>query len=140
VPPRVSQPCRKAVDIIRRRFWLVLLAPLLALLLLAPSPTSGQSTVWSRQFGTSLFDRAWGVATDGAGHVYVVGVTSDALPGQSHSGGEDAFVRKHNSAGTELWTRQFSTSGRDTAARSIAYLHDDAWSMNSRANVTSDPS
>jgi hypothetical protein len=49
--------------------------------------------------------------------VYVVGNASGALPGQTYSGGSyDAFIRKYDLGGTELWTRQFGTSGFDNAS------------------------
>ena len=70
---------------------------------------------WTRQFGTSAGDQAEGVAVDDAGHVYVVGRTGGALPGQSHSGKTDAFVRSYGPAGTLDWTMQFGTSGADEA-------------------------
>jgi hypothetical protein len=70
--------------------------------------------VWTRQFGTSSSDEAHGVAVDGAS-VYVAGFTSGVLPGQTNSGGIDAFVRKYDLDGSEIWTRQFGTSSRDYA-------------------------
>jgi uncharacterized protein (TIGR03437 family) len=47
--------------------------------------------------------------------VYVVGTTYGTLPGQTNAGGEDAFVRKYDWSGNELWTRQFGTSRVDFA-------------------------
>ncbi len=70
---------------------------------------------WTRQFGTDAIDVARGVAVDGAGNAYVVGDTTGALPGQASSGRRDAFVRKYDSSGAELWTRQFSSSAYDFA-------------------------
>jgi hypothetical protein len=45
--------------------------------------------------------------------VYVAGVTSGTFPGESSSGDADIFVRKYNSDGDEIWTRQFGTSELD---------------------------
>jgi hypothetical protein len=70
--------------------------------------------VWTRQFGTSGFDEAFGVAVDGAGHVYVVGGTAGDLEGSS-SGSADAFVRTYDAGGGVLWTRQFGTSDGELA-------------------------
>ena len=70
--------------------------------------------LWTRQFGTSDDDCAVAVAADAAG-VYVAGYTFGALPGQAASGAADAFVRRYDSAGVELWTRQFGTTGGDYA-------------------------
>jgi hypothetical protein len=51
-----------------------------------------------------------------ASGVYVAGFTSGTLPEQTSAGGaNDAFVRKYDAAGNELWTRQFGTSGSDLA-------------------------
>jgi hypothetical protein len=68
--------------------------------------------VWTRQFGTSISAFAYGVATDSTG-IYVVGHANGALPGQSPVGSSDAFVRKYDASGTEVWTRQFGTSNND---------------------------
>ncbi|MCI0626562.1 MAG: hypothetical protein L0387_33750 [Acidobacteria bacterium] len=73
---------------------------------------SAQSIDWIRQFGSTSFDQATGVSVDPSG-VYVAGLTNGALPGQSHAGAMDAFVRKYDANGTEQWTRQFGTGGND---------------------------
>src|SRR5262249_21201207 len=67
---------------------------------------------------TGASDIAYGVSADASG-VYVVGQTGGSLPGQTNSGngGFDAFVRKYDADGTELWTGQFGpTSGFGPAA------------------------
>ena len=74
--------------------------------------------LWTRQFGSPDFDEPWGIAV-GTNSVYVAGRTTGALPSQSYAGGFDAFLRKYDSAGNELWTRQFGTPGTD-AAKGIA--------------------
>jgi hypothetical protein len=71
--------------------------------------------LWTRQFGSSSFDDAFGVAVDTGGNVLVAGYTNGALPVQTSAGGFDAFVRKYDSAGTLLWTRQFGSSMYDAA-------------------------
>jgi uncharacterized protein (TIGR03437 family) len=70
--------------------------------------------VWTRQFGSSSSDDATGLAADASG-VYVVGRTDDALSGQANLGSTDAFVRKYDADGNELWTRQFGTNAPDEA-------------------------
>ena len=68
---------------------------------------------WTRQFGTSAYDDAHGVAAFG-GAAYVVGNTYGALPGrvaQPHAGDGDAFVRRYSSDGREDWTLQTGTTG-----------------------------
>ena len=72
--------------------------------------------LWTRQFGAWERDIAWGVAVDRVGSAYVVGQTEGILPGQHSSGGWDAFIRKYDSSGTELWTRQFGGGGADIAS------------------------
>ena len=70
------------------------------------------SELWTQRFGTSSFDRLTGIAVDASG-VYAAGSTLFALPGQTSAGNRDAFVRKYDAAGNEMWTRQFGTSNVD---------------------------
>ena len=71
-----------------------------------------QTIEWIRQFGSGSTDYANAVATDATG-VYVAGFVRTALSGQTYSGAIDAFVRKYDQNGNELWTRQFGTAGDD---------------------------
>lgn len=75
--------------------------------------TSGGYMLWTRQFGSSGRDWAYGVAASGS-HIYVVGFTSGNLSG-TNKGGTDAFIRKYNADGSIAWTRQFGTSAEDYA-------------------------
>jgi hypothetical protein len=77
-------------------------------------PAGGE--VWTRQFGAWDRDIAWAVTVAPGGSIYVVGQTEGTLPGQRSAGGLDAFVRKYDPAGTEVWTRQFGGGGADVAA------------------------
>ena len=70
------------------------------------------ATVWAKQFGGADEDEASAVAVDGSGNVYVGGYTFDLIPASSQ-GQRDAFVRKLDSTGSALWTRQFGTSEND---------------------------
>ncbi len=72
--------------------------------------------LWTRQFGAWDRDIAWAVAVAPGGEAYVVGQTEGILPGQRSAGGLDAFVRKYDPSGAELWTRQFGGGGADVAA------------------------
>jgi hypothetical protein len=65
--------------------------------------------VWTRQFGSSGTEQPNGIAGDASG-VYVAGLTTGTLPGQTSAGGNDAFVRKYDADGTHVWTRQFGTT------------------------------
>jgi hypothetical protein len=76
---------------------------------------SNGAILWTRQFGTASNDSATKAAIDPGGNLYVVGMTEEALPGQESSGEADAFVRKYDSGGIELWTRQFGSGGDDVA-------------------------
>jgi hypothetical protein len=71
--------------------------------------------LWTRQFGTEHLDEAYAVAADATG-VYIAGETEGTLPGQSSTGYSDAFVRKYDADGNELWTRQFGTEYTDFIA------------------------
>jgi uncharacterized protein (TIGR03437 family) len=68
--------------------------------------------LWTRQFAGSgaADDWATAAAVDDTG-LYVAGFVTGLLPGQAGAGGAnlDAFVRKYDFAGNELWTRQFGT-------------------------------
>jgi len=68
--------------------------------------------VWTRQFGTEGYDGASGISVNASG-VYVAGNTSGAFPGQISSGSTDAFVRKYDTNGNEVWTRQFGSESSD---------------------------
>lgn len=66
------------------------------------------NVLWTRQFGSVSDDQAYAVAAHDTA-VYVVGETNGTLPGQVSTGVNDAYVRKYDSNGTELWTRQFGS-------------------------------
>ena len=70
--------------------------------------------LWTQQLGTASSDYAYGVATDGAGNVYLTGSTSGSLGG-ANKGRWDAFVTKYAADGHRLWTRQLGTAGYDDA-------------------------
>lgn len=73
------------------------------------------SLLWTRQFGTAEDEAGASVATDGTG-VYLVGDTLGVLPGQTKTSPEkEAFVRKYDPDGNELWTRQFATGSVNIA-------------------------
>jgi hypothetical protein len=86
----------------------------LTILFAFPPAIRAQTIQWTRQFGTTATDEVYGVAVDATG-VYLVGDTVGTLPGQTSAGGSDAFVRKYDADGTELWTRQFGTTSYDYA-------------------------
>ena len=75
------------------------------------------TTVWTRQFGTTMNEDLWGVAIDAAGNVFLAGGTGGGLEGFS-TGGFDVYVRKYDADGTEDWTHQFGTFA-DEGARGV---------------------
>jgi hypothetical protein len=68
--------------------------------------------LWTRQFGTNGLDQMYDILVVN-GSIYVAGIVGTTLSGQVSSGGSDAFIRKYDSSGTELWTRQFGTLATD---------------------------
>ncbi len=92
---------------------LCLVGVFLLALTLAPLARA-QEIDWTRQFGGSSIaqDQAWGISVDASG-IYVFGETWGTLPGQTSAGSVDAFVRKYDADGTEVWTRQFGSSSGD---------------------------
>ncbi|MBU1240207.1 SBBP repeat-containing protein [Myxococcota bacterium] len=76
--------------------------------------TSGGNTAWSNQIGVSgLHETSFSaVTTDSAGNVLVAGYTEGILF-SSTLGDKDCIVRKYSSTGGIIWSRQFSSAGRD---------------------------
>src|SRR5437667_93470 len=75
---------------------------------------SNGNVVWTRRFSSQNGVGTYAVAFTGFS-VYVAGYTQGALSNETSAGGYDAFVRKYDTDGTELWTHQFGTSGNDFA-------------------------
>ena len=75
-------------------------------------PLIAQKLAWESQFRSSGGgDQCTSAAVDSSG-IYVAGFLGaiGTLPGQTGSGsGPDSFVRKYDTSGNELWTRQFGT-------------------------------
>jgi hypothetical protein len=67
------------------------------------------NVVWAERFSSDgrKRDIALDVAVDASGDIYVAGATYGTLPGQTSHKGYDAFVRKYQPDGQEVWTRQF---------------------------------
>ena len=70
---------------------------------------------WTKQLGTSTFERGDKVTTDSSGNIYVTGYTDGDLDGNTSSGGSDIFLIKFNSSGTKIWTKQLGTSKDEEA-------------------------
>src|SRR2546428_808527 len=74
------------------------------------------NVMWTRQFGTTGGGGyAWALAVFGSS-VYVIGSTrGGTFPGEESRGGDDAFVRRYDTTGKELWTHQFAQPRRGIA-------------------------
>ena len=71
--------------------------------------------LWIRQFGTIAEDFAIALATDGAGGVMITGWTHGSLGGPNAGFfTNDVFLARYDSAGNQLWIRQFGTSTTDS--------------------------
>src|SRR5262249_45611300 len=79
-------------------------------------PMPGQTMSFFRQFTTPEMDRATAVAVDASG-IYVIGNRPASQGGPGSAG-----VRKYDSRGNELWTREFSvpTGARVTLSAAAA--------------------
>jgi len=74
----------------------------------------------TRLLGVAGVDtRGRGVATDGAGNVYVTGDTYGDLDGNTRTSGSNVFVTKYNSNGVKQYTRQLEAAGGDTWGNSV---------------------
>ncbi|MFY0527131.1 SBBP repeat-containing protein [Archangium gephyra] len=74
-----------------------------------------KSASWSRQLGTAFEDGAESVARASDGSVYLVGQTLGSLEGNTHQGGQDALLVKHDASGNPVWMRQLGTPEDDSA-------------------------
>jgi enterochelin esterase-like enzyme len=70
--------------------------------------------LWTREFGTSGTDRAYGLQLDPQGHPVVVGYTNRDLDG-GHAGNtsDDIFVAKYDPNGAREWLTQVGTTAAD---------------------------
>lgn len=72
--------------------------------------------IWSRTFGTTSTEYAYGVAIDPSGNALITGFTDGSLVAPIN-GYSDGFVRKYDENGNELWTRQFGTDSYEWGFR-----------------------
>ena len=69
---------------------------------------------WTVQVGTEDGGTFFEVVVDAGGFPYVIGTSGGGLDGHAYAGGTtDAFVRKYDPQGNDLWTRQFGSRGFD---------------------------
>jgi hypothetical protein len=74
-------------------------------------PLSGEGTIeWARQIGSDGPAQDFAYAVDFNGNIYVVGTTTGTFPDQNENLNQDGFIRKYDSSGVEIWTRQIESS------------------------------
>jgi hypothetical protein len=67
---------------------------------------SNGTLTWAKQFGTDKEDIARAISFSPEGNLYMLGNTNGDLAGDVTPYDDDAFVRKYDLSGHELWTRQ----------------------------------
>jgi hypothetical protein len=85
--------------------------------------SSSSGAAWSgiKQFGaTSTSTAANSITTDASGNIYVAGLTSGGLDGNTVAGASDFFLVKYSSSGTKRYTKQLGATGQITAGNSVA--------------------
>ncbi len=60
-----------------------------------------------------------GIATDASGNVFLTGITSVSLYGQSQIGKLDLFVQKYSPKGALKWAKQMGVEGKETIVEGI---------------------
>jgi len=83
---------------------------------------SDGNQLWERQFGTASGDYVNSIAVNSSG-IYLAGITFGSFAGYTNAGRADAFLTKFDTAGNQLWERQFGTAGSEFAWS--AACHDD---------------
>jgi len=72
---------------------------------------------WSKDFGSTLLDRAYGVGVDSAGNITLTGDLANKVDfggGQlSSAGNQDAFVASYDSNGVHRWSTSFGDAAFD---------------------------
>ncbi len=81
-----------------------------AIFLLISGSVFAQPVQFIRQFGSTGLDVALSVITDSSSNIFVCGFTGGALPGQTNSGSQDAFLCKYDINGNVIWIKQFGSS------------------------------
>jgi len=70
---------------------------------------------WVKQWGSASDDEGRGIAVDSVNNIYITGKVNGDVDGVSSLGGQDIFLTKYDSAGTQQWTKLFGTANDDAA-------------------------
>jgi hypothetical protein len=83
--------------------------------------TSG-TRQWTVEDGATNFTLVVGegIAVDTSGNVYVTGITTQAIDGQTLQGTQDLFITKYNTSGTRQWTVEDGAAGDVIPGRGVA--------------------
>ena len=81
---------------------------------------------WTKQIGTSTYEKGRSVTIDTNDNIYLTGETMGSLDGNTVIGDIDVFLIKYNSLGTKQWTKQFGTTSTD---RGVAVTTDNSSSV-----------
>ena len=84
---------------------------------------SDGTRAWKQLLGTSSWDSATSITTASDGSIYLTGITSGNLDGQSNSGNLDVFITKYSSDGSKAWTQLLGSSS-DDIVQSITLAND----------------
>lgn len=85
------------------------------------------SPLWTHTLGLAGTDQATGLGRGLDNELYVIGTVDGKLPNCDAFGGVDAFLRKLDRDGYEVWTEQFGSSGSDEATAMVADESGDAF-------------
>lgn len=72
------------------------------------------ANVWVKQFGTSGNDDVSGLAIDANNRIFVSGDTTGDMQG-TNAGSYDAFIARYDASGTQVWLKQYGSTGDDRA-------------------------
>lgn len=96
----------------------VVLLCLAVLILVLPAMPALSVGFCSEQFGTTGYDSVNAITNDGT-NLIVGGFSNAALPGQTHKGVNDMFIRRYDGTCAVSWTREFGTK-KDEYVRGLA--------------------